>query len=44
LGAPAFLRVDFVKKTIGPKRTTPIVSMDTSEEQILLQGKELGYG
>ena len=45
LGAPAFLRIDFAKKTIGgPKRTTPIVSMDTTEEQILLQGNELGYG
>jgi hypothetical protein len=45
MGAPAFLRIDFAKKTIGgPKRTTPIVAMDNSGEQILLQGKELGYG
>ena len=45
LGPPAFLRIDFAKKTIGgPKRTTPIVSMDTTEEQVLLQGNEQGYG
>ena len=45
MGAPAFLRIDFAKKAIGgPKRTTPIVSMDTSENQILFQGKELEYG
>jgi hypothetical protein len=45
MGAPAFLRIDFTKKTIGgPKRTTPILSMDTTENQILFQGKELAYG
>ena len=45
MGAPAFLRIDFAKKTIGgPKRTTPILSMDTSGKQILFQGKELEYG
>jgi len=45
MGAPAFLRIDFAKKTIGgTKRTTPIVSMENSEQQILLQGKEEGYG
>jgi hypothetical protein len=45
MGAPAFMRIDFAQKTIGgTKRTTPIVAMDTSEGQILLQGKELGYG
>jgi hypothetical protein len=45
MGAPAFLRIDFTKKTIGgTKRTTPILSMDTSEKQILFQGKELEYG
>ncbi|MGN6731166.1 MAG: hypothetical protein ACTHMB_04245 [Candidatus Binatia bacterium] len=45
MGAPAFLRIDFTKKTIGgPKRTTPIISMDNSENQILFQGKELAYG
>jgi hypothetical protein len=45
MGAPAFLRIDFAKKTIGgTKRTTSIVSMDISENQILFQGKELDYG
>jgi hypothetical protein len=45
LGAPAFLRLDFANKTIGgPKRTTPIVAMDRGDGQILLQGKEMGYG
>jgi hypothetical protein len=44
LGAPAFIRIDFAKKAIvGPRRTTPIVSMDKSLNQILLQGTELGY-
>jgi hypothetical protein len=44
IGAPAFLRIDFAKKAIaGPKQSTPIVSMDNSDYQILLQGKEHGY-
>jgi hypothetical protein len=45
IGAPQFLRIDFAQQVIvGPKRTTPIRSMDTSDNQILLQGTELGYG
>jgi hypothetical protein len=45
VGAPQFLRIDFAQQVIvGPKRTTPIRSMDTSDNQILLQGTELGYG
>jgi hypothetical protein len=45
IGAPSFLRIDFAQKVIvGPKRTTPIVFMDKSDNQILLQGTELGYG
>jgi hypothetical protein len=45
IGAPAFLRIDFSKKVvIGPKRTSPITSMEKSESQVLLQGSELGYG
>jgi len=45
IGAPNFLRIDFAQKVIvGPQRTTPIVSMDKSDNQFLLQGKELGYG
>ena len=45
LGAPAFLRLDFAQKAIvGPKQTTAILFMDKSDTQILLQGKEHGYG
>ena len=44
LGAPAFMRIDFANKAIiGPRRTTPIVSMESNAEQMLLQGTELGY-
>jgi hypothetical protein len=44
VGAPNFLRIDFANKVIvGPKQTTPILLMDKSDDQILLQGKELGY-
>jgi hypothetical protein len=45
VGAPAFIRIDFAKKVvIGPKRTTPILAMEKSESQVLVQGNELGYG
>jgi hypothetical protein len=45
IGAPSFLRLDFAQKVIvGPKRTTPIVFMEKSDDQLLLQGTELGYG
>ena len=44
IGAPAFLRIDFAKKSIGgPKRSTQILFMEKSESQILLQGTELGH-
>ena len=44
IGAPNFLRIDFANNAIvGPKQTTPILVMDKSDDQILLQGKELGY-
>jgi hypothetical protein len=44
VGVPAFIRIDIEKKAVvGPKRTTPIVSIERSEQQILLQGTELGY-
>jgi hypothetical protein len=44
IGAPRFMRVDFAEKTIaGPKRTTPIRYLDTSADQVLMQGTELGY-
>jgi hypothetical protein len=43
VGAPAFMRIDFAKKVIvGPKRNSPIRSMDTGQNQILMQGTELG--
>jgi hypothetical protein len=45
IGAPRFLRIDFAQKVIvGPQRTTPILFMDNSDDQFLLQGKELGFG
>ena len=45
LGAPNFLRIDFAQKAIvGPKQTSPILFIDKNDTQILLQGKELGYG
>jgi hypothetical protein len=44
VGVPAFIRIDIAKMVvIGPKRTTPIVSIEKSEKQILLQGTELGF-
>lgn len=44
IGAPRFLRVDFTAKTIaGPNRTTQIRFLDTSADQVLMQGTELGY-
>ena len=32
------------KAIVGAKHTTPIVSMENTDAQILLQGKEQGYG
>ena len=44
-GAPAFMRIDFLQKlVVGPKRASPIRSMDKTEHQLLLQGVELGHG
>lgn len=44
VGAPEFVRIDFENKSLeGPLRTTPIVSMEKDDQQLLLQGKELGY-
>jgi hypothetical protein len=44
MGAPAFLRIDFTKKTISSsKRTTSIVSMEIGQSEILFQGKELDF-
>ncbi len=45
IGAPAFLRIDFAKKSvIGTKRNAPISSIEKSESQVLIQGTELGFG
>jgi hypothetical protein len=45
IGAPAFMRIDVAKKAvIGPKRTSPILVVDKSDTQLVLQGMELGYG
>jgi hypothetical protein len=45
VGAPAFMRIDFAAKTvIGPKRTTEILLLEKSETQLLLQGRESGFG
>ena len=45
IGAPQFMRVDFSRKEIiGPKRTTAIRLMEKTEEQLMLQGFELGMG
>lgn len=43
-GLPTFMRVDFAKKAIvGAARTTTILTVDKSADQVLLMGTELGY-
>jgi hypothetical protein len=45
IGAPKFLSIDFARKAVeGPKRSTVIAFMEKGEEQIVLQGNELGFG
>jgi hypothetical protein len=45
MAAPQFLRVDFAKNEIaGPLRTTKIRSMEKDDDQIILQGYEIGLG
>ena len=45
MGAPQFLRIDFAKNEIaGPLRTTKIRSVDKDDDQIVLQGYEVGLG
>ena len=45
IGAPKFLSIDFAQKAVaGPKRTTAIASMEKGDDQIVLQGNELGFG
>jgi hypothetical protein len=45
IGAPGFMRVDVAKKIVsGPNEDSPIQIIDTTEERLLLQGKEQGFG
>jgi len=45
MGAPQFLRIDFTKNEIaGPERTGKIRSMEKDDDQIVLQGYEIGLG
>lgn len=45
VGAPTFMRLDFAKKTvIGPKVTSDIILLDKADGQLLLQGREAGFG
>jgi len=45
MGAPQFLRIDFLKNEIaGPLRTTKIRSVEKDDDQIILQGYEIGLG
>ncbi len=45
MGAPQFLRIDFAKNEIsGPLKTTKIRSTDKDDDQIVLQGHEIGLG
>lgn len=45
IGAPAFIRVDVAKKVIsGPRQSSAILFVDKSDERLLLQGTDLGYG
>lgn len=44
IGAPNFLRIDFANKAIiGSRRISPIVTVEKSDDQLLLQGQEFGY-
>jgi hypothetical protein len=45
MGAPQFMRIDFAKSEIaGPLRTTKIRLIEKDENQIILQGLEIGLG
>lgn len=45
LGAPDFVRLNIAKKTLtSSQRSTPIRYIEPSDNQLLLQGTELGYG
>lgn len=43
--APAFMRFDFEQKSvIGPKVSSKILLQENTVDQLLLQGREAGYG
>ena len=45
VGAPAFMRLNFAKKSVqGAKNASPILLMEKTENQVLLQGRESDYG
>jgi hypothetical protein len=45
IGAPAFVRIDFAQKAlVGPKHTSPIQVLEKTDQQVLIQGTELGFG
>ncbi len=45
IGAPAFMRLDFVKKSVtGPKSVSPILLQERTADQLLLQGREGPFG
>jgi hypothetical protein len=45
MGAPTFMRIDFEQKAvIGPQRTSPVMLMEKSNGQLLMQGHELNFG
>jgi len=44
MGAPAFLQIDFKKKTVtGPHAEAQIAALEKSDAQLLLQGVEIGH-
>ena len=45
VGAPAFMRIDFARRAVvGPKLTSPILLLEKTESQLLLQGREADFG
>ncbi len=45
IGAPSFMRIDLAKKSvIGPQTTTEILLQEKSDKQLMLQGRESGFG
>ena len=45
VGAPAFMRLDFAKKSVvGPKRSSDMLLIEKTGNQTLLQGREGDFG